>query len=41
MLMAMQGGEVCVCDFQRIVGSDTSTVSKHLSVLTYAGLVNN
>lgn len=41
MLQAMQLGEVCVCDLQRIVGSDMSTVSKHLSVLKNAGLVSD
>lgn len=39
MLKAMHSGEVCVCDLQRLVGSDMSTVSKHLSVLKNAGLV--
>lgn len=32
-------GERCVCDLQALVGSDISTVSKHLSVLKSAGLV--
>ena len=30
----------CVCEIQKIVGSDMSTVSKHLSVLKNAGIVN-
>lgn len=39
MLQAMHSGEVCVCELQRLVGCDMSTVSKHLSVLKNAGLV--
>lgn len=34
-------GERCVCDLQAIVGSDMSTVSKHLSVLKAAGIVED
>lgn len=34
-------GERCVCDLTEIVGSDKSTVSKHLSVLKSAGLVSD
>jgi len=30
---------LCVCDIRALVGSDLSTVSKHLSVLKNAGLV--
>jgi len=33
--------ERCVCDLQQLVGSDISTVSKHLSVLREAGLVSD
>ena len=29
----------CVCDLREIVGSDLSTVSKHLAVLKNAGIV--
>ena len=32
-------GERCVCDLQEMIGSDMSTVSKHLSVLKAAGVV--
>lgn len=39
MLEAMADGERCVCDLQRLVGSDISTVSKHLSLMKAAGLV--
>jgi DNA-binding transcriptional ArsR family regulator len=31
--------EHCVCDLTDLIGSDTSTVSKHLSVLKNAGIV--
>jgi DNA-binding transcriptional ArsR family regulator len=31
----------CVCDITMLVGADTSTISKHLSVLKAAGLVTN
>ena len=34
-------GERCVCDLTESVGSDTSTVSKHLSVMRNAGLVDD
>jgi ArsR family transcriptional regulator len=33
--------ELCVCELQQIVDSDISTVSKHLTVLRSAGLVNS
>jgi len=32
-------GERCVCELQAIVGSDMSTVSKHLSVLRAAAVI--
>jgi len=32
-------GERCVCELTQLVGSDTSTVSKHLSVMKNAGLL--
>ncbi|HUX52546.1 MAG TPA: metalloregulator ArsR/SmtB family transcription factor [Spirochaetia bacterium] len=31
----------CVCDLTTLVGADTSTISKHLSVLRNAGLVSD
>ncbi len=40
MLMALQAGEVCVCQITELMGLAMSTVSKHLSVLYQAGLVN-
>ncbi len=36
---ALANGERCVGDLTALVGDDTSTVSKHLSVLRGAGLV--
>jgi DNA-binding transcriptional ArsR family regulator len=40
MVQALGDGEQCVCDLQAVVGSDMSTVSKHLTVLRHAGLVD-
>ena len=34
-------GERCVCELREMVGSDISTVSKHLSVLRNAGIVDD
>lgn len=36
---ALQQGERCVCDLRALVGADLSTVSKHLSVMRRAGLL--
>lgn len=41
MIDALADGEKCVCELQQLVGSDMSTVSKHLSVLRSAGLVTD
>lgn len=38
---ALGDGEKCVCDLQKLVGADMSTVSKHLSVLKEAGVVQD
>jgi ArsR family transcriptional regulator, arsenate/arsenite/antimonite-responsive transcriptional repressor len=40
MLMALQNGELCVCRITELMGLAVSTVSKHLSILYQAGLVN-
>lgn len=32
--------ELCVCEITDMVGADTSTVSKHLSILKNAGIVS-
>ena len=34
-------GERCVCELTEMVGADTSTVSKHLSILKNAGIVRD
>ncbi len=34
-------GERCVCELTEMVGADVSTVSKHLSVLKGAGIVED
>jgi ArsR family transcriptional regulator len=34
-------GERCVCDLTAMVGSDMSTVSKHLAILRNAGIVQD
>ena len=41
MLDALKAGDKCVCELTALVGSDQSTVSKHLSVLKQAGLVTD
>jgi ArsR family transcriptional regulator len=41
MLEALADGEQCVCDLQKLVGADISTVSKHLAVMKQAGLVED
>lgn len=35
----LQQGEKCVCDLAEMVGAESSTVSKHLSILKNVGLV--
>jgi ArsR family transcriptional regulator len=39
MLLALQGGELCVCQITELFGFAPSTVSKHLSILHNAGLI--
>ncbi|MEN6305808.1 MAG: metalloregulator ArsR/SmtB family transcription factor [Armatimonadia bacterium] len=41
MIDALAESEKCVCELRELVGSDMSTVSKHLSVLRNAGLVTD
>jgi len=41
MIDALAEGEKCVCELQRLVGADMSTVSKHLSVMKNAGIVTD
>ena len=39
VLKMLEGGELCVCQIVAVLGLSTSTVSKHLSLLRAAGLV--
>jgi len=40
MLSALKKGKLCVCELQKLVGADISTVSKHLKIMRENGLVN-
>ncbi|MHC5083769.1 MAG: ArsR/SmtB family transcription factor [Planctomycetota bacterium] len=37
----LAGGEQCVCDIADFVGTERSNLSKHLSVMTAAGVLSN
>ena len=39
MLLALRGGELCVCQITELFGFAPSTVSKHLSILHQARLI--
>ena len=39
-LYALQAGELCVCQITAFLGLSPSTVSKHMSILRHAGLVD-
>jgi ArsR family transcriptional regulator, arsenate/arsenite/antimonite-responsive transcriptional repressor len=41
MLLALRGGELCVCQITELFGLAASTISKHLSILYQAGLVDS
>ena len=41
MVDALADGEKCVCELRELVGSDMSTVSKHLTVMKEAGIVDD
>lgn len=41
MVDALAEGERCVCELRELVGADISTVSKHLSVMKNAGIVDD
>jgi len=41
MVETLGQGEKCVCELRELVGSDISTISKHLSVLKEAGIVTD
>jgi ArsR family transcriptional regulator len=38
---ALGSGERCVCELTELVGADISTVSKHLSLMKQAGIVDS
>ena len=37
----LEKGERCVCDLTALIGADMSTVSKHLSLLRQAGIIED
>ena len=39
ILLALRGGELCVCQITKLFGFAPSTVSKHLSILHHAHLI--
>jgi DNA-binding transcriptional ArsR family regulator len=41
ILLALQRGELCVCQVVELLGLATSTVSKHMSILKQARLVDS
>ena len=41
MLLTLRDGELCVCQITELFGLAASTISKHLSILYQAGLVNS
>lgn len=41
MLLALRGGELCVCQITELFGFAPSTISKHLSILQQAGLIQS
>jgi ArsR family transcriptional regulator len=41
ILKLLEEGDLCVCQIQAVLGHATSTVSKHLSILKGAGLVED
>jgi DNA-binding transcriptional ArsR family regulator len=41
VLLALQGGELCVCQITELFDLAASTISKHLAILYQAGLVDS
>ena len=41
VLLALRRGELCVCQITELFGFAPSTVSKHLSILHHAGLIQS
>jgi len=41
LVLAVAEGELCVCELTDLVGHDMSTISRHLAVLTAAGVLTS
>ena len=41
VVLALDGGELCVCQISELFGLAPSTISKHLSILFQAGLIES
>ena len=41
ILLALRRGELCVCQITELLGFAPSTMSKHLSILHHAGLIQS
>lgn len=41
VLLALRGGELCACQITELLGLAPSTMSKHMSILYQAGLVDS
>lgn len=41
MIDELAKGERCVCELQKLVGADITTVSKHLALMKKAGIVED
>jgi len=41
IVQTLSEGEQCVCDLTEMIGADISTVSKHLSLLRNAGIIED
>lgn len=41
VIEALKGGERCVCELNRLVEIDQSTLSRHLSVLKNSGIIDD
>jgi DNA-binding transcriptional ArsR family regulator len=41
IVRALEGGERCVCELVELVGTGFSTVSRHLSILKAAGIIED
>jgi len=41
VLLALRRGELCVCQITALLGLATSTISRHLAILSHAGLITS